>query len=96
MNNGLIFMLKIIQTNPKKIKFAFQQYCQDLGFEMFMQGNQVATENDYKGYENNNIWSKLDPMMEIKTEHMDEKLEPKTNNTKIQDIWEKYFDGNNI
>ncbi|ETO00531.1 hypothetical protein RFI_36909, partial [Reticulomyxa filosa] len=62
-----------IQTNIKKIKFAFQQYCQDLGFEMFMQGNQVATENDYKGYEYNNIWSKLDPTMEMEIKHIDEK-----------------------
>ncbi|ETO03310.1 hypothetical protein RFI_34100, partial [Reticulomyxa filosa] len=87
-----------IQTSPKKVKFAFQQYCQDLAFEMFIQGNQVATENDYKGYENNNIWSKLDPEMETDTKYLDEKLELKIDNTKISaekthDIWNQYFNG---
>ncbi|ETO06244.1 hypothetical protein RFI_31152, partial [Reticulomyxa filosa] len=66
-----------IQSNPKKIKFAFQQYCQDLGFEMFIQENQVATENDYKEYEIDNIWSKLDPIIETETKSEDEKLEIK-------------------
>ncbi|ETO32083.1 WD-40 repeat protein [Reticulomyxa filosa] len=90
-----------IQTNLKKIKAAFQQYCQDLAFEMFIQGNQVATENDYKENENDNISSKLDPIIEIETKHTDEKLEPKVNNTKIsvektQDIWKQYFNGDSI
>ncbi|ETO33633.1 mycorrhiza-induced NACHT/WD-repeat protein [Reticulomyxa filosa] len=84
-----------IQTNQKKIKFAFQQYCQDLGFEMLIQGNQVATENDYKEHENNNNWSKLDPIME-----MDEKkIELKTNEDtviKTKDVWEQYFNGDSI
>ncbi|ETO34028.1 hypothetical protein RFI_03064, partial [Reticulomyxa filosa] len=58
-----------VQTNFKKIKLAFQQYCQDLAFEMFFQGSQVATENDYKEYEYDNIWSKLDPTMEMEIKH---------------------------
>ncbi|ETO01513.1 hypothetical protein RFI_35927, partial [Reticulomyxa filosa] len=90
-----------IQTNHQKIKFAFQQYCQNLGFEMFIQGNQIATENDYKGYENNNIWSQLDPLTEMENKYMDEKLELKINENRISvekthDIWEQYFDGDSI
>ncbi|ETO34731.1 hypothetical protein RFI_02359 [Reticulomyxa filosa] len=90
-----------IQTNPKKIKFSFQQYCQNLGFEMFVQGNQVATETDFKGCENNNIWSKLDPLMEMENKYVDEKLElkaceDKTSVTKTQDVWGQYFNGDNI
>ncbi|ETO03136.1 hypothetical protein RFI_34274, partial [Reticulomyxa filosa] len=81
-----------IQISPKKIKLAFQQYCQNLGFEMFMQGNQVATENDYKVYEKDKIW---------KTKSEDEKLEIKENQSnttvpKKQDIWYQYFNGDSI
>ncbi|ETO17126.1 WD-40 repeat protein, partial [Reticulomyxa filosa] len=90
-----------IQTNPQKIKLAFHQYCQNLGFEMFIRGNQVATENDCKENENYNIWSKLDPVMEIETKHMDEKLELKMNDTKTsvektQNDWKQYFNGDSI
>ncbi|ETO07939.1 hypothetical protein RFI_29451, partial [Reticulomyxa filosa] len=86
-----------IQTNPKKIKLAFQQYCQNLGFEMFIQGNQVATENNY----NENICNELDPTIEVETKHMEEKLELKTNEdktfvTNTQDVWEQYFNGDSI
>ncbi|ETO00092.1 hypothetical protein RFI_37367, partial [Reticulomyxa filosa] len=86
-----------IQTNPKKIKLAFQQYCQNLGFEMFHQGNQVATENDYT----ENIWGQLDPSMEMENKYMDEKLELKANEDKTSvekahDIWERYFNGASI
>ncbi|ETO34877.1 WD-40 repeat-containing protein, partial [Reticulomyxa filosa] len=66
-----------IQTNPRKIKFAFQQYCQNLGFEMFMQGNQVATESDY----NENVWSQLDPTQEMDIKNEDSKTELKMNET---------------
>ncbi|ETO25575.1 NB-ARC domain-containing protein [Reticulomyxa filosa] len=92
-----------IQTNPKKIKLAFQKYCQDLGFEMFVQGNQVATESDnIIQNQSNLIFNKVDPIIEIKIEEIDEKkLEIKTNEIdtlaiKIQDIWEKYFNGDSI
>ncbi|ETO34207.1 WD repeat-containing protein, partial [Reticulomyxa filosa] len=90
-----------IQANPKKIKFAFQQYCQDLAFEMFVQRNQVATETDYKEYENDNTWGILDPTMEMEIKHMDEKSELKIGNTrtsivKMQDIWRQYFNGDSI
>ncbi|ETO22667.1 WD-40 repeat-containing protein [Reticulomyxa filosa] len=88
-----------IQTNPKKAKLAFQQYCQNLGFEMFIQGNQVATEDDYK--EDDRIWSKLDPIIETDIKNTDEKLELQINgdNTSVintQDIWEEYFNGDSI
>ncbi|ETO06190.1 hypothetical protein RFI_31207 [Reticulomyxa filosa] len=91
-HNRLIF---IVQTNPKKIKLAFQQYCQNLEFEMFMQGNQIATENDYKDMKMI-IFGALDPSMEMEIKHMDEKLKLKTNEDKtsvekIHDIWEQYF-----
>ncbi|ETO02349.1 hypothetical protein RFI_35087, partial [Reticulomyxa filosa] len=83
-----------IQSNPNKIKASFYRYCQDLGFEMFIQGNQVATENDYKGCEKDKIWSTLDPIIETEAKSDDEKLEIKENefNT-TQDIWDQYFNG---
>ncbi|ETO29645.1 WD-40 repeat-containing protein [Reticulomyxa filosa] len=86
-----------IRTNPKKIKLSFQQYCQDLGFEMFLQGNQVATENDDSMQNSDSkILSKLDSNMEI-----DEKIELKkdeldTPAVTIQDVWEKYFKADNV
>ncbi|ETO34311.1 NB-ARC domain-containing protein, partial [Reticulomyxa filosa] len=87
-----------IQTNTKKIKLAFQQYCQDLAFDMFIQENQVAADMPCTHYE---ILSKLDPNMIIENKYMDEKLEVKTNKSvasdvKTQDIWEKYFNGDSI
>ncbi|ETO34299.1 hypothetical protein RFI_02795, partial [Reticulomyxa filosa] len=90
-----------IQTIPKKIKFAFQQYCRDLGFEMFFQGNQVATENDHKEYENNNIWTKSDLTMEIENKNEDDKTELKMNeidssSSKTQSFWRKYFRNGNV
>ncbi|ETO09798.1 hypothetical protein RFI_27579 [Reticulomyxa filosa] len=92
-----------IQTNSDKIKFAFQQYCQDLGFEMFMQGNQVATENDDQmEYINKATFKKLDPNVEIEIKHMDEKVDMKIMNedditsVKTQDVWGKYFNGDSI
>ncbi|ETO04528.1 NB-ARC domain-containing protein [Reticulomyxa filosa] len=90
-----------IQINFNKIKLSFHQYCQDLGFEMFIQGNQVATENDYKEYENNKIYNKLDPKIEIENKNEDEKLEIKENESNIivikkQDIWDQYFNGDSI
>ncbi|ETO02578.1 hypothetical protein RFI_34840, partial [Reticulomyxa filosa] len=90
-----------IQSNPKKIKAAFYLYCQDLAFEMFIQGNQVATENDYREYETDKIWSKLDPIIETETKSEDEKLEIKENEsnttvTKKQDAWDQYFNGDSI
>ncbi|ETO34592.1 hypothetical protein RFI_02496, partial [Reticulomyxa filosa] len=87
-----------IQINPKKIKAAFYLYCQDLGFEMFIQGNQVVTENDYKEYEKDKIWSKLDPIIiETETKSEDKKLEIKENESNTtQDIWDQYFNGDSI
>ncbi|ETN97692.1 hypothetical protein RFI_39834, partial [Reticulomyxa filosa] len=90
-----------IQTNPNKIKSAFQQYCHDLGFQMFIQGTQIATENDNKEHESDKISSKLDPIMEKEIKNSDEKLEMKTNETKVpviktQDIWERYFTGDSV
>ncbi|ETO17259.1 hypothetical protein RFI_20071, partial [Reticulomyxa filosa] len=85
-----------IQTNFKKIKYAFQKYCEDLGFEMFIQRNKIATEDDnYK--EDNNILNKLDPTMEMDIKYIDEKMNDnkKTIENK-QDIWDKYFNGDSI
>ncbi|ETN99992.1 hypothetical protein RFI_37466, partial [Reticulomyxa filosa] len=80
-----------IQTNPKKIRLAFQQYCQDLGFEMFMQGNQVATEiSDHKEYENGQMMKKLDSILEMKVN------EVSTPVAKTQDVWERFFNGDSI
>ncbi|ETN98705.1 hypothetical protein RFI_38787, partial [Reticulomyxa filosa] len=79
-----------IQSNPKKIKAAFYLYCQDVAFEMFIQGNQVATENDYREYETDKIWK-------TETKSEDEKLEIKESESNItQDIWDQYFNGDSI
>ncbi|ETO00084.1 hypothetical protein RFI_37375, partial [Reticulomyxa filosa] len=86
-----------IQTNPKKIKFAFQQYCQDLGFEMFIQGNQVATENDDIKFGNDKILNKLDPTIEIEIKSVSEKADVKmdettdTSVTKRTNFWKRHF-----
>ncbi|ETO08206.1 hypothetical protein RFI_29183 [Reticulomyxa filosa] len=53
-----------IQTNIRKMKLSLQSYCQDLGFDMFLHGNQVATENnledEYKteSLRTKDIWEK--------------------------------------
>ncbi|ETO02472.1 hypothetical protein RFI_34959, partial [Reticulomyxa filosa] len=96
-----IHVKNVNSIKSKKIKAAFYIYCQDLAFEMFIQGNQVATENDYRGYETDKIWSKLDPIIETETKSEDEKLEIKENEsdttiTKKQDIWDQYFNGDSI
>ncbi|ETO08161.1 hypothetical protein RFI_29227 [Reticulomyxa filosa] len=82
-----------IQMNPKKIKLAFQRYCQDLAFEMFIQQNQVATEND-------KILSKSDSETEMDVKNVDKGVEAKVNeidasgaNTKH--FWKKYFNNGN-
>ncbi|ETO28813.1 hypothetical protein RFI_08314 [Reticulomyxa filosa] len=92
-----------IQMNINKIKYTLKQYCLDLGFDMFHQGNQVAVEPESQ-HENNDIntWSKLDPEMESDNKNgvVDEKIEIKTindtSNSKTQDVWEKYFNGDSI
>ncbi|ETO11695.1 WD-40 repeat protein [Reticulomyxa filosa] len=73
-----------IQMNIDKIKSAFKQYCQDLGFEMFMQGNQVAIESDFLS-KNNDIVSASDPM--------NDSIETKMDEADSLSIWKKYFKG---
>ncbi|ETO08501.1 hypothetical protein RFI_28886, partial [Reticulomyxa filosa] len=93
-----------IQTNLQKIKSSFRQYCQDLGFEMFIQGNQVATENSDIRYDDDEILSKLDPIMEMASKHVDEKLDIQTTDEtsdtsaekKKQRFWKKYFNNSNV
>ncbi|ETO33485.1 hypothetical protein RFI_03617, partial [Reticulomyxa filosa] len=92
-----------IQMNINKIKSTLKQYCLNLGFDMFHQGNQVAVEpeSQYESNDDSKIWSKLDPEMENDNKsNMDEKIEIKTNNnvsvTKTQDVWEKYFHGDSV
>ncbi|ETO32455.1 hypothetical protein RFI_04661, partial [Reticulomyxa filosa] len=90
-----------IQTDLKKIKSTFQTFCQDLGFDMFLHGNQVATETEFQ-HEDEQIWNILDPKVEKDNKHIDEKTEMKTNKTtvipatKAKDIWEKYFSGDRL
>ncbi|ETN99333.1 hypothetical protein RFI_38148, partial [Reticulomyxa filosa] len=71
-----------IQMNFNKVKSTLRQYCLNLGFDMFYQGNQVAVELESQ-YENNDgeIWSKLDPEME---------------NENKSTFWKKYFGGSNV
>ncbi|ETO01878.1 hypothetical protein RFI_35561, partial [Reticulomyxa filosa] len=90
--------------NSNKIKSILKQYCLDLGFDMFQQGNQIAIESEFQYQSDNDIiWNKLDPEIENenKSNIIEEKTatEIKTINTpvaKIQDIWEKYFNGDSI
>ncbi|ETO16731.1 hypothetical protein RFI_20608 [Reticulomyxa filosa] len=53
-----------IQMNISKVKSVLKQYCLDLGFEMFLQGNQVALEPAFQSERNDESWSKLDPKLE--------------------------------
>ncbi|ETO36350.1 NB-ARC domain-containing protein [Reticulomyxa filosa] len=92
-----------IQTNIKKIKLAFQQYCQDLAFEMFIQGRHVATEDDINmQLENEEIKNTADPELDLKNKSNAMKSietktdEAETSATKKKGIWEKYFNSNNI
>ncbi|ETO07216.1 hypothetical protein RFI_30176 [Reticulomyxa filosa] len=55
-----------IQTNLKKIKAAFQEYCQNLAFEMFIQGNQIATEADIQ-YRDSEIIINEDSKVEMES-----------------------------
>ncbi|ETO07742.1 hypothetical protein RFI_29649 [Reticulomyxa filosa] len=92
-----------IQMSVNKIKSKLKQYCLNLGFDMFHQGNQVAVESESQ-HENNDyskIWSKLDPEMENDNKsNMDEKIEIKAINEasvpKTSDIWKKYFHGDSV
>ncbi|ETO29106.1 NB-ARC domain-containing protein, partial [Reticulomyxa filosa] len=93
-----------IQISINKIKSKFKQYCLDLGFDMFVQGSQVAIETESRS-EDSHIWTKLDPVIENKNNDsiVDEKKEIKSTDkttdasvVKIQDVWEKYFNGDSI
>ncbi|ETO24550.1 WD-40 repeat protein [Reticulomyxa filosa] len=89
-----------MQTNFKRIKSSFQQYCQNLGFEMFLQGNTIATEN-CDNDTNNEILSKLDPTMETEIKNIDENMQTKEMDKNDDSIvkkkfWNKYFSSNNI
>ncbi|ETO15968.1 mycorrhiza-induced NACHT/WD-repeat protein, partial [Reticulomyxa filosa] len=89
-----------IQTNLKKIKTRFERYCLDLGFEMFIQGSHIATENDSTQYDNAET-TIADPKIEWKNKiDVNEEIEEKTNKTatstsKTKSIW-KYFGGESI
>ncbi|ETO14549.1 G-protein beta WD-40 repeats containing protein [Reticulomyxa filosa] len=79
-----------MQTNFKKTKATFQQYCQSLAFEMFIRGSQVATENGEINYDNDKMLGNLDPITEIEIKHDDEKL-----GVTMKHFWEKYFNSSN-
>ncbi|ETO34415.1 WD-40 repeat protein [Reticulomyxa filosa] len=89
-----------IQMNVNKIKATLRQYCFDLGFDMFYQGNQVAIERDFQYQNDNEILNKLDSIMENedKSNTADEKTEIKAADemSGIADVWEKYFNGDSI
>ncbi|ETO31185.1 hypothetical protein RFI_05935, partial [Reticulomyxa filosa] len=80
------------EMHPQKIKFAFQQYCQELAFEMFIQGNQTAIEND-KEYKKINICTKPDPTIEMEIKCVEKKSK---NMNLTQNVWERYFNGDSI
>ncbi|ETO33521.1 hypothetical protein RFI_03583 [Reticulomyxa filosa] len=91
-----------IQMNINKVKYTLKQYCLNLGFDMFHQGNQIAVESESQ-HENDDgkTWSEVDPEMENDSKsNMDEKIEIKTINetsvSKTSDIWEKYFHGSSV
>ncbi|ETO01555.1 hypothetical protein RFI_35885, partial [Reticulomyxa filosa] len=78
-------------------RYSYPKYC----FDMFYQGNQVATGSQFQSRNDDEIWDKLDPDMENGTKNIiDEKKETNIMNdisgAKIQDIWEKYFNGDSI
>ncbi|ETO15385.1 WD-40 repeat-containing protein [Reticulomyxa filosa] len=89
-----------IQINYNKIKYTLNQYCLNLGFEMFYQRNQIAIEADYQYQDNNEIiYNKLDPIIyenDNKNTIDEKKEEMNIINDKKLDIWEKYFNGDSI
>ncbi|ETO24762.1 hypothetical protein RFI_12393 [Reticulomyxa filosa] len=88
-----------IQMNINKIKAALKQYCLDLGFDMFHQGDQVTIEPGFRYQNDDTILSKLDPKMENESKGIvDEVTKVKTmdENSGVKNIWEKYFHGDSI
>ncbi|ETO28818.1 WD-40 repeat-containing protein [Reticulomyxa filosa] len=58
-----------IQVNVNKMKIALQKYCEELGFEMFLQASQVATERTLDASrEIDSFFKKVDPVMDTKSE----------------------------
>ncbi|ETO33612.1 hypothetical protein RFI_03493 [Reticulomyxa filosa] len=93
-----------IQTNPKKMKQSFRKYCEELAFDMFLQGNQIAIENETMN-ENETLITKPDPQMELKENHIVAKRNEMITNdiavnaviaSKKFDCWEKYFTGDSV
>ncbi|ETO10930.1 NB-ARC domain-containing protein [Reticulomyxa filosa] len=80
-----------IQMNINKIKFTLKQYCLDLGFEIFYEGNQVIVESEFENNEEE-IVSKLGPEIENENKKDIENILMENK----RDIWAKYFDGDNI
>ncbi|ETO05179.1 hypothetical protein RFI_32216 [Reticulomyxa filosa] len=90
-----------MKMDTSKVKATLKQYCLDLGFAMFIQGNQVAIESDFHYEDNHETWSKLDPIIENEnTSIVDKKTEMKTANegesSKTKDAWERYFSGDSV
>ncbi|ETO29132.1 NB-ARC domain-containing protein [Reticulomyxa filosa] len=91
-----------IQTNPNKIKSAFQQYCHDLGFQMFIQGTQIATENDDIQHEYDEIMNISHREKYMKNiESIDGNIDTKINEiesptAKTKGSWKRYFYGDSI
>ncbi|ETO06416.1 hypothetical protein RFI_30980, partial [Reticulomyxa filosa] len=88
-----------IQMNMNKIKSTLNQYCLDLGLDMFIEGNSIAVESDFQNENKDEIiWNKLEPKIESENKNniVDEKSETKTINETTDNVWEKYFNGNNI
>ncbi|ETO14106.1 WD-40 repeat-containing protein [Reticulomyxa filosa] len=89
-----------IQINIRKIKFTFQKYCQDLGFEMFFQGNPIATERDIEQVRQE-TWDVIKTELANENKHVDEKIETKAKKvdklaSKATDVWKKYFKGDSV
>ncbi|ETO24636.1 NB-ARC domain-containing protein [Reticulomyxa filosa] len=80
-----------VQTNPKKMKLSLQKYCEDLAFEMFLQGHQVAIESSLE-FEMDSTEDSKESQQDI-LEITDSKSETLP---KMHEHWQQYFKGDSI
>ncbi|ETO10827.1 NB-ARC domain-containing protein [Reticulomyxa filosa] len=103
--------LKMI-TNKEELKHSFQMYCEDLAFDMFLQNEQIVTDNERIPNNSTLPYSNIDPITDIDFSTHNMEQENKSNEetkyneiTKIiettqqkdkKDVWKKYFKADNI
>ncbi|ETO15642.1 hypothetical protein RFI_21722, partial [Reticulomyxa filosa] len=99
--------LKII-TNKEELKCSFQTYCEDLAFDMFLQNEQVVTDNEIIFDNSTLLYSNVNSIINFDICDHDMKQEKKSNEENKEntiemtrkndkgDVWKKYFKAGNI